>query len=142
MNFYYLVILLVGQIMWATHSPSAFSQNVIQTFSDQLQAEGYKIEKIVSSAIPEKSSLIYNYHFSPIKSYKILAFSENTEVNDVDLFVENNLGNTIIADKHYHSSAALVFKPQESAEYVLSALLYSCLSDIRRYSCVMIIASK
>lgn len=142
MNYRVILTITIWQLLAVTGSTSIYSQNLIEVFSNQLQNDGYKIEKIITSRLPEKSSLTYGYNFDKGKTYKILAFSDNADVHDIDLFLRNNLGNTIKVDKHYHSHAALVFKPQQNGEYIVSALLYNSLSDILKYPCTLIVAAK
>jgi|GEM_PF-2715481 hypothetical protein len=142
MNYHIILAITIWQLLAVAGSTSIYGQNLIEVFSNQLQNEGYKIEKIVTARLLEKSSITYGYNFDKGKTYKMLAFSDNADVQDIDLFLKNNLGNTIKVDKHYHSHAALVFKPQQNGEFVVSALLYNSLSDMLKYPCTLIVAAK
>jgi len=108
----------------------------------KLMAADYKIVNEYGFSLQQGYSTGMFYEFKANHSYRVVVYSNDQEVLDIDLLLTDTSGNVIKKDVHYQKEGILNFDITQDVEYKLVLRNFKSQGGEKNHLCHMIVACK
>jgi len=122
---------------------SGFSQTEIeQAIKDIMADDGYSWSTTRSAYLSEGESAQYSRTFYGGTVYQVVAFSENSSVEDTDVYLYGDEGELLRKSTTSDDFDTFTFKPNYTQEMTLLIKNYNSYSSTREYKCKLMVFYK
>ncbi len=108
----------------------------------QLLAANYQIVNEYGMSLQNGYSTGIFYEFAANYTYRVVVYSNDQEVQDMDLLLTDSAGNIIKKDAHYKRDGELNFDIAEDVEYKLVVRNFRSVNVNKQHMCHLIVARK
>ena len=109
----------VRTVNYSTSTSSNGSALMLSVIKTKMAMEGYNLASDDYFTISENDIKIKNRSFHPNNNYVIIVLPTEDGVNDLDLYMCDSFGNTILKDADNNASAMISYSPYSQCNAVL-----------------------
>ncbi len=122
---------IITTILLSVLTLAAFTQSKEQQIIDLLRSNGFSVSTTQSVRLAQGEGGYYWKTFYSGNNYFIVAFSEDSDVNDIDLYLYDSDGTLLIEDKDTKPVAVLDFNVHKQKD--LKVVIKNYNSDLTSY---------
>lgn len=121
---------------------AAISQNTGREIKAYLRQEGFSISTEQYANLSEGETARYFKNFYSGTDYAIIAYSEESGVQDIDVYLYDDDGSLIVKDTDTKDIAIITYSPYVTRQMKVVIKNYNSTSSYHEYDCKFIIAYK
>lgn len=129
-------------IIFLSASYAIYAQNVTAELKAYLRQNGWNVATEQYAYLSEGESASYSKIFYAGTEYTIIAYSEESGVMDIDVFLYDEDGSLLEEDSDNADVATVGYAPYVSREMSVVFMNYDSVNSIKEYNCKLMIAYK
>ncbi len=133
---------LIFTIIFIAGITSLNAQKIGAELKAYLRKEGYSISTEQYAYLSKGGKAGHTKKFYDGTDYAIIAYSEESGVKDIDIYLYDEDGSLLVKDTDSKKIAIVTYSPYTTREMRAVIKNYDCSSSTKKYDCKFIIAYK